>query len=224
MIERLLGDREVPDYAEAPLRALAVECLVALSRLDEAGRHCVRLAALADGQMTVAVRAIAARSRAQLSVASADGDGRARWHEAISLYGRARMPAEVALARLALAQLLAVDQPEVALAEASAAFEVLDRVGAAHAADEAAALLRALGTPARTGLKRGAGLTKREEEVLALVGHGLTNTEIGVRLYISPKTVEHHVSRVLAKLGLRSRTEAAAFAARTAPTGGSGGE
>ncbi len=43
-------------------------------------------------------------------------------------------------------------------------------------------------------------------------GHGLTNVEIGTRLFISPKTVEHHVSRLLAKLGLSNRSEAAAFA------------
>lgn len=109
------------------------------------------------------------------------------------------------------------------MAEASAAFDVLDRVGAVSRADEAAALLRSLGAPARTGPKRNAGLTKREEEVLALVGHGLTNAEIGTRLYISSKTVEHHVSRLLAKLGFRSRTEVAAFAARAGAPSRSGG-
>ncbi|MGQ0615674.1 MAG: response regulator transcription factor, partial [Acidimicrobiia bacterium] len=168
-------------------------------------------------QSSLAVRAIAAATRARLCVASGTGDPRACWHEAMSLFGAARMPVEVAGARLGLAQYLAAERPAVAAAEASAAYEALDKVGAMGPADEAAALLRSLGAPARTGPKRKAGLTKREEEVLALVGHGLTNREIGARLYISPKTVEHHMGRLLAKLGLRSRTEAAAFAARNGP-------
>lgn len=52
--------------------------------------------------------------------------------------------------------------------------------------------------------------------MLALLGHGLTNAEIAGRLYITPKTAEHHVGRILAKLGVRTRAEAAAFAAAEA--------
>jgi DNA-binding CsgD family transcriptional regulator len=57
------------------------------------------------------------------------------------------------------------------------------------------------------------GLTRREREVLDLICAALTNAEIGKRLFISPKTVDHHVSAILAKLGVPTRTAAAHRAA-----------
>jgi len=56
------------------------------------------------------------------------------------------------------------------------------------------------------------GLTARELEILALVAQGLRNADIARRLFVSPKTVDHHVSAVLGKLGVSSRTRAAARA------------
>jgi DNA-binding NarL/FixJ family response regulator len=58
------------------------------------------------------------------------------------------------------------------------------------------------------------GLTPREREVLVLVAQGRTNREIGELLYMAEKTASVHVSRILAKLEVRSRTEAAAVAHR----------
>jgi DNA-binding NarL/FixJ family response regulator len=80
--------------------------------------------------------------------------------------------------------------------------------------DEAAALLRRLGEgPAPPGGP--ATLTPREREVAALLADGLSNGEIARRLYISTKTASVHVSNILAKLDMTSRTEVATWAVRT---------
>lgn len=126
------------------------------------------------------------------------------------------MPAELALARLELAKATAEDHPDVAAQEARGALDALERLGATRDADAAAAVLRTLGVPGRTGPRGRVGLTKREAEVLGLLGYGLSNRAIAERLFISAKTVEHHVGRILSKLGLRNRAQAAAYAIRTA--------
>ncbi|MER6093114.1 response regulator transcription factor [Streptomyces bluensis] len=56
------------------------------------------------------------------------------------------------------------------------------------------------------------GLTAREREILALIGEGLTNRQIGRRLYLAEKTVKNHISRLLAKLGVERRIQAAVIA------------
>jgi DNA-binding NarL/FixJ family response regulator len=125
------------------------------------------------------------------------------------------MPYEAARARLLLAQALGVTRPEAATAEASGARDVFERLGAGRDADAAAALLRSFGVKAGRRGPRGAEvLTKRETEVLALLAEGYSNAAIAERLFLSRKTVEHHVHRVLLKLGLRGRAEAAAYLAR----------
>jgi DNA-binding NarL/FixJ family response regulator len=58
------------------------------------------------------------------------------------------------------------------------------------------------------------GLSEREREILALIADGLTNREIGEQLYLSEKTVKHHVSDILAHLGLTRRIDAAVFETR----------
>jgi DNA-binding NarL/FixJ family response regulator len=124
---------------------------------------------------------------------------------------------ELARARMALAAAHVADRPEVAMAEARSALDAFERLQAARDADAAAALLRSLGAPSASGKRTGGVLTKREEEVLALLGHGLSNPEISDRLFISRKTVEHHVGNILAKLGLRGRADAAVYATRSKP-------
>ncbi len=128
------------------------------------------------------------------------------------------MPMELARARLALANALVTERPEIAVQEARAALDAFELLQAARHADEAAGLLRSLGVRVGSALRAGDGrLTKREAEVLELLGLGLSNPEIADRLYISRKTAEHHVSNILAKLDLRSRAEAAVFAVRSEP-------
>ena len=100
------------------------------------------------------------------------------------------------------------------------AFEELQRLGARPAAAIVGRQLRERGV---RGLPRGprastrenpAGLTAREAEVLGLVGQGLRNADIAAQLFLSEKTVGHHVSAILRKLGVRTRGEASAEARR----------
>ena len=73
------------------------------------------------------------------------------------------------------------------------------------------------GSGGRSAPKRHGELTKRERSrCCRWLERGLSNKEIAARLYIAPKTASHHVSQILAKLGVRTRAEAAAFAAREA--------
>jgi DNA-binding CsgD family transcriptional regulator len=137
---------------------------------------------------------------------------------ALAAFIHAGIPYRAAQTRLLLAQVLRRNDREVAGAEARAALSVFEDLGAGRDADAAAALMRDLGVKAaRTGPKNVGRLTRREEEVLALLGEGLSNPEIAERLFLSRKTVEHHVARILSKLGLRGRAEAAALVARSAP-------
>ncbi|ARP68621.1 DNA-binding response regulator [Streptomyces pluripotens] len=64
-----------------------------------------------------------------------------------------------------------------------------------------------------------AGLSPRERDILTLIGDGLTNREIGKRLYLSEKTVKNHISRLLAKLGVQRRVQAAVLASHLEPHG-----
>ena len=124
------------------------------------------------------------------------------------------MPVEIATSRLALATSLGTTAPEVAIAEARSALDTFRRAEASRLEHEAVAVLRTLGVREAEVTRTGGDLTKREAEVLMLIGEGLSNPEMAARLFVSRKTVEFHVSNVLAKLGLRSRAEAAAYATR----------
>jgi DNA-binding CsgD family transcriptional regulator len=113
------------------------------------------------------------------------------------------------------------DGAAAALGDAHRRFEAL---GAAPWAGRAAAELAAAGRRGAAGPRRpgpGAGLTVQERAVAHVVAKGRTNREAADELFVSIKTVEHHLSRIYAKLGVRSRTElaAAARAGALAPAG-----
>jgi DNA-binding NarL/FixJ family response regulator len=207
-----------PAPVAGSLLALLVDVQLAAGDSDDASRTAARLGELADRHPSPYLQGCAALARGKVAVASDSGEAVARMREALAAFALAGMPVEQARARLELAIAIADEQPEVALAEAKAALEAFELREARRDADAAASLLRSLGAPGRTAPKGREPLTKRESEVLGLLGHGLSNPEIAERLFISRKTVEHHVGHILLKLDLRNRSEAAAYAARETAT------
>jgi DNA-binding CsgD family transcriptional regulator len=220
LLERATGgsDFGVPTVGEStmagPLLALLVDVHLEEGNLDAADWVAQRLGRIAEAQRGPYLRAAAALAKGRVCVATGLGDARACLQGALEGFARAQLPMELARTRLELARSLSEGAPEVAIAEAKAALGAFERLEATRHADAAGALLRSLGAPVRTGPKGIGALTKRESEVLQLVGAGLSNPEIGDRLYITRKTVETHVGNLLAKLGLRNRAEAAAFVTR----------
>ena len=218
---------EVPDEEVAaigastmlgPLLALLVDVYLEQGCVPEAGQAAQRLDRIARAQHGTYLPAAAALAQGRVCVASGRGDARACLNAALDGFAKSQLPMELARTRLEMAYALAERSPDVAIAEAKSALDDFERLDAARYADAAGALLRSLGAPIRTGPKGFGALTRREAEVLELIGAGLSNSEIGDRLYITRKTVEHHVGNVLSKLGLRNRAEAAGFALRQQQT------
>jgi DNA-binding CsgD family transcriptional regulator len=134
---------------------------------------------------------------------------------AAALWAELGCPYEAAIA------LAETDEPDHILR----ALAELNRLGAWPAAELLTLRLRQLGVrrvpgrPRRTTLSHPARLTAREVEILALLPAGLRNVDIAARLHISPKTVDHHISAILTKLGVASRREAAEWASRNPQSG-----
>ena len=188
--------------------------------VDRGRALCERGASL--GCQVMVARGERLRGRA---LAAAGGAEEARRHleTALGAFVRLEMPFEAARTQKLVAEALRGADPEVAVAQGRAALATFEDLGAGRDADAAAALLRELGVKAaRAGPKGVGALTKREREVLGLLGEGLSNPEIAERLYVSRKTVEHHVASVLSKLQAKGRAEAAAYAARELGTSPSG--
>ncbi|GIF21038.1 DNA-binding CsgD family transcriptional regulator/tetratricopeptide (TPR) repeat protein [Actinoplanes tereljensis] len=172
---------------------------------------------LVSSILTVAAR-VPARHPAELAYATyvravLEG-GVSRWRAAVEAWRADGHRYELALALLGLAEAQAADRGAAAetLGEVSSLAEAL---GAGPLLEAADTLGRRLGVRAAVSTVAGAAvLTAREREVLRLVAEGQSNSRIATSLYISPKTASVHVSRIIAKLEVANRTEAAAVAHR----------
>jgi ATP/maltotriose-dependent transcriptional regulator MalT len=167
----------------------------------------------------------------QLATAEAEyaratgGDSGSLWAETAARWEELRRPYQSSYARWREAEaLMAAADRESATRAATTALEGARELGSAWLVDEIESLaararlqLGGDGRPSAASAEEPEdpfGLTARERDVLALVAAGATNREIGERLHMAEKTASVHVSRILAKLNVRSRTEAAAVAHR----------
>ncbi|MGY1602081.1 LuxR C-terminal-related transcriptional regulator [Geodermatophilus sp. SYSU D00815] len=212
---RAAGDDAV---ATAALLVPLVEARLALGDVAGARAAADDLSGLAASSGIRLLAARAGLAAAQVALAADEQEealGSAQ--RALAAFGALLMPLDSGLARLAMARALATDDPETAREEARTALGAFRALGASRAADAAAGLLRELGS-GQGGRPRAVGdLTAREQEVLGLVARGMSNAGIARALLISERTAGHHVSRILTKLGVRNRAEAAAYAARHRP-------
>jgi DNA-binding NarL/FixJ family response regulator len=215
LLERGLLAAKGDAVQAAQLLAPLVDAELAQGETGSAEAAARKLAGIAQSSGVAVVEARADLAAARVAVAAQRPDEAAEAaRRALAAFGRLAMPYEVAEARLELARSLAHESPELAVEEARAAFTTFRDLGASRARDAAAATMRELGT-ATGGLARTPGeLTAREREVLDLLALGMSNGEIAGSLVISEKTAGHHVSRILSKLGVRNRAEAAAVAVR----------
>ncbi len=194
---------------------LQAEAHIRSGEIDLAANLASELRDMAQEHEWSEVSARASMVEGHLAVAKGDQAAALRAFEsAMSAFAQSRIVYESTCARLAAAEVLAETQPDLASIEAVGVLRVFERMGAQPGSDAASALLRRLGVPARPGPRMGGVLSRREEEVLRLISLGLSNPEIADRLVISRKTAAHHVSSLLAKLNLRNRAEAVAYAAR----------
>ncbi|MEH1168328.1 AAA family ATPase [Micromonospora sp. CPCC 205539] len=228
-IEAALASDDKVEAVRAARVALADERLPRLPRegwpvLSAAARTAARTG---DPELATAVAALAADLPARHPAARAHaaqvtallavgGQSLPAWRAAVVAWRADGQPYPLGRALLALAEAAAAvgERDEVSGAVAEAA-EIAARLGAAPLAEAAATLARRVGLRGATRGRPGADLlTAREREVLLLVAEGHSNSQIAERLFISPKTASVHVSRIIAKLDVTNRVEAAALAHR----------
>ena len=210
---RLMGDDRL---RAARLHTICVEAELAAGHTEQARADADQLAALTAEHSLPVLHARTELARGR--VAEAFGET----PKAITAYQAGLRtlcdndwPLIRAELHLSLARLLADSELPAAITEARAAHLTYERLGS-PLASHSAQLLNSLGIPATARPRRAdatTALSPRESEVLDLLRDGLSNADIATRHHNSIRTIEHHVSAILAKLGLRSRAEAAAYAA-----------
>jgi DNA-binding CsgD family transcriptional regulator len=189
--------RSLPELVEAGARTNARSTASeALGRLEEQARACCTDWALG----------VRARSAALLS----EGEQAERlYREAIELLGRSPMPAHLARAQLVYGEWLRRENRRVdARVPLRAAHDIFSRIGAEAFADRAVRELLATGETARKRTDEArAELTPQEAQIARLAREGLSNPEIGARLFISHRTVQYHLRKVFRKLAITSRNQ-----------------
>jgi ATP/maltotriose-dependent transcriptional regulator MalT len=214
LLTRRLDELGWTNLRAAPLLAQLVEARLLEGRPDGATAAASALEEIAAARSRERVEALATASRGRIALAEGRVDAADVLLEAVNRFAALGSRLDAARTRLELARALAISSPEISVDTARHARTELEALGALRDADAAAALLRSLGAKGRAGPRAAGLLSRRETEVLRLLGEGLSNRDIAGRLFISPKTAEHHVSRIYAKLGVSSRAEAATYAAR----------
>ena len=176
------------------------------NRPDLAVAAAGRLAVIAEASGSDWARGAAARSRALVSEGLAADEG---YREAIELLSKTRMATHAARAALSYGEWLRRENHRIeARNQLRRAFEALSAAGAQAFAERARRELLATGEKVRKRHEDpSAELTPQEEEIAQLAREGRTNPEIGAQLFIGARTVEWHLRKVFAKLGIGSRRE-----------------
>ncbi|MEV0700191.1 LuxR C-terminal-related transcriptional regulator [Saccharopolyspora sp. NPDC050389] len=195
------------------VRVLAVPHLVeSAADCGEGARARRSLQAFDDWVGTTGSQARMALShRCHALLAERESDADERFHAAIELHRSSGSAVELARTELLYAKRLRRRRkPRLARELLSEACAIFREFGVDSWAEQAGAELRAAGAGApRTAPARGGELTPQQSEICRLVADGATNREIAQRLYISHRTVDHHLRNIFAKLGVRSRVELA---------------
>jgi DNA-binding CsgD family transcriptional regulator len=193
-------------FISAWARPELIEAAVRSGRPERAAAELEPLAEVAATAGTDWGLGIAARSRALLS----EGETAERlYQEAIERLGRTRLRPELARAHLLYGEWLRRENRRVdARAELRAGHDQFNSIGMEAFAERARKELLATGERARKRtVETSDDLTAQEQQIAQLACDGLSNPEIGARLFLSPRTVEWHLHKVFAKLGIRSRRE-----------------